>query len=128
MTLHLDTHIVVWLYEGKRERFTPRALAALDHSKLVISPMVELELVYLWESQRITEKPTTIIEYLTPRIGLFRDDSPFASVVALAAGLLWTRDPFDRIITAGADSSDCPLLTKDRTIRAHYRNAVWDDT
>ncbi|MCF7950382.1 MAG: hypothetical protein K9L57_01970 [Spirochaetaceae bacterium] len=37
----------------------------------------------------------------------------------------WTRDPFDRLITAQADIQAASLLTKDGTIRTHYPKAVW---
>jgi PIN domain nuclease of toxin-antitoxin system len=37
----------------------------------------------------------------------------------------WTRDPFDRLITAQAASYNQVLLTKDETIRKHYANAIW---
>jgi PIN domain nuclease of toxin-antitoxin system len=37
----------------------------------------------------------------------------------------WTRDPFDRLITAQAALGESTLLTKDDTIRTNYANAVW---
>ena len=37
----------------------------------------------------------------------------------------WTRDPFDRLITAQAAVDDSPLLTKDDTIHTYYPKAVW---
>ena len=37
----------------------------------------------------------------------------------------WTRDPFDRLITAQAALDDSPLLTKDDTIHTYYPEAVW---
>ncbi len=128
MILYLDTHVVVWLYEGRKERFTPRGRLALDHARLLISPMVELELTYLWESKRIAVRPDTIIGYLTERVGLARDTSPFSAVVAAAAPLRWTRDPFDRLITATALLNDCALLSKDETIRTHYAEAWWGES
>ena len=40
-------------------------------------------------------------------------------------GVKWTRDPFDRIITAQAELCGAKLLTKDRTIHNYYVNAAW---
>ncbi|MEW6429296.1 MAG: hypothetical protein AB1568_14815 [Thermodesulfobacteriota bacterium] len=35
----------------------------------------------------------------------------------------WTRDPFDRIITATAAAREATLLTRDESIRNHYPKA-----
>jgi len=39
--------------------------------------------------------------------------------------LSWTRDPFDRVITAQAATDGSSLITKDEIILHHYENAVW---
>jgi PIN domain nuclease of toxin-antitoxin system len=46
--------------------------------------------------------------------------------VQAAAGLTWTRDPFDRLIAAHAILSGAPLLTADRRILANLPQATWD--
>ena len=127
MILYLDTHSVVWLYERARERFPRRAQTALDHSRLLICPMVGLELEYLFETDRIAIGADPILTHLRDRIGLTVDDTSFATVAAHARKLKWTRDPFDRLITAAAAINGCALLTKDRTIRDNFPQAVWDD-
>lgn len=43
-----------------------------------------------------------------------------------AAGLTWTRDPFDRLIAAHAIVAGAPLLTADRTILENLPQAVWE--
>ena len=127
MILHLDTHAVVWLYAGEPNRFPPRALAALDHARLVYSPIVALELTYLHEVGRLTVGSTQILDYLRDRVGIVADDTPFLVVVRAAESLTWTRDPFDRMITASAAAGNHPLLTSDTLIRANYNEAFWDD-
>lgn len=127
MVLHLDTHVVVKLYAGEREFFPARALAALDHAMLAYSPIVDLELQYLHEIGRIAQEPETILGYLTDRIALTPDDTPYLVVARAARDLSWTRDPFDRMITAAAMVSARPLLTRDRLIRIHYNAAFWDE-
>jgi len=52
--------------------------------------------------------------------------SAFHSVVAEAASLAWTRDPFDRLICASARVAGASLLTKDAIILANEPNAFWD--
>ena len=127
MILHLDTHAVVWLYAGNRNRFPARAKAALDHARLVYSPVVGLELAFLREIGRITAEPQQILDYLRDRIALVPDETPYLVVARSAEALRWTHDPFDRLITAAAAAGDHPLLTRDRLILANYAGAVWDD-
>lgn len=121
----LDTHVVVWLYQRDKHRFSELALQILDGSQLCISSMVSLELEYLFEIGRITEKNQKIISYLKRSIGLKIDDCTFHDLVEVAIENTWTRDPFDRIITAHAALHNAILLTKDATIREHYPHARW---
>ncbi len=126
MILHLDTHVIVWLYAGDRSRIPSRAAAALDHAHLVYSPVSGLEITYLYEIGRVTVSSQTILDYLRDRIGLTPDDTPFLVVAREAERLSWTRDPFDRMITAAAAVHGHPLVTADEAIRSHYEGAVWE--
>ena len=76
----------------------------------------------LQERERPREE---LIEQLRRTIDLQISDTPFSQVVAQALRHTWTRDPFDRIITAQAALGQHRLLTKDRTIRDHYQRAYW---
>ena len=51
---------------------------------------------------------------------------PFESVSTAALDLDFTRDPFDRLITAQASVAGAALVTKDRSIREAYAPAIWD--
>lgn len=126
MILHLDTHVIVWLYAGDRSRIPSRAAAALDHAHLVYSPLSGLEITYLHEIGRVTVSSQTIIDYLRDRIGLVPDETSFLVVAREAERFSWTRDPFDRMITASASVHGRPLVTADATIRAHYEGALWE--
>jgi PIN domain nuclease of toxin-antitoxin system len=42
-----------------------------------------------------------------------------------AETIQWTRDPFDRIIVAQATLKHSPLITKDETLRKHYKHCIW---
>ena len=123
--IYLDTHVVIWLYAGLVEKFTPQARALINESDLLISPIVGLELQYLHELHWITVDSSTIIADLEHRIGLRICDAPFGDVVARALALSWTRDPFDRLIVAQAQTRQSPLLTKDATILARFPEALW---
>jgi PIN domain nuclease of toxin-antitoxin system len=123
--IHLDTHVVVWLYAGDLVRLPAGARRRLEREELRISPVVALELEYLCEVGRIAEGASAVLPALARTLGLTQEEADFAAVVTAARALTWTRDPFDRLIVGHATMVGAPLLTKDRTIRKHYRHAVW---
>lgn len=125
--IHLDTHVVVWLFAGQLERLPKLARQRLESAELGVSPMVLLELSYLEEIGRLRVASPLVIEDLERRIGLRVVDTPFAMVVARARELSFTRDPFDRIIGANALVEDAPLLSADASLRQHLPQLVlWD--
>jgi PIN domain nuclease of toxin-antitoxin system len=123
--IHLDTHVVVWLYAGDLSRFPVVARRRIEREELRISPIVALELEYLYEIGRVSEGASEVLPDLARRLGLAQAEGDFAAVVTAARGLTWTRDPFDRLIVGHAVTGGTSLLTKDRTIRQHYRHAIW---
>lgn len=123
--LYLDTHVVVWLYEGDLNLFSKKALALLDKKPLIISPMVNLEIQYLYEIKRCTKKSDEIIDTLQQQLGLSICPLKFDEITKKALALSWARDPFDRLIIANAIANHAQLLTKDSKIHKHYKHAVW---
>ena len=123
--IHLDTHVVVWLFTGDLDLFSPQVRWDLEESELLISPVVRLELQYLREIDRISVGAREVTENLQRTIGLQISDTPFDQVISEALLNTWTRDPFDRIITAQANLGEHRLLTKDQKIRDHYERAYW---
>jgi len=124
--LYLDTHVLVWLYQDGAKRLTERGAAAIEAAgRLLISPIVELELAYLHEIARIKRTPADILDTLRRDLDLETCKLPFASVVGAALPQSWTRDPFDRLIVAQAAHGEAPLLTADRNIQDHYPFAFW---
>lgn len=124
--LYLDTHVLVWLYQDGAARLTELGAKAIDTaSRLLVSPMVELELAYLHEIGRITCPAAAILDTLRRDLDLESCKLPFASVVGAALQQSWTRDPFDRLIVAQAAHGAAPLLTADRNILGHYSRAFW---
>lgn len=124
--IHLDTHAVVWLYEGRVERFPGPLRATLGRLRPLVSPMVRLELALLREVGKITVSAGEILDSLRVAADLGVAESRFERVAAIAATLTWTRDPFDRLIVAHALADDLPLVTKDRSILEHCPLARWD--
>lgn len=124
--IYLDTHVVVWLYAGYGDKFSQLAKALMNEHELYISPIVRLELRYLYEISRVTKDANAIVTDLSNRIGLKVCDKNFEAVVNQALGLSWTRDPFDRLIAANAGLNDNILITKDQVMVEHYSYARWE--
>ena len=124
--IYLDTHVVLWLYTVKGEGLSKRARRLIEASPaLLISPMVLLELAFLYEIGRIRVEAMPIYDYLKEKIGLESCAKPFSEIIRMATQNRWTRDPFDRIITAQAAIGSSTLITKDQQIRRYYPYAEW---
>jgi PIN domain nuclease of toxin-antitoxin system len=123
--IYLDTHVVVWLYAGEHNRFARTARRLIETEPLLISPVLLLELALLEETGRIRARAQTIITELQELVALSICDLPFAEVSIASLQQKWTRDPFDRLIVAQAFARGARLITKDRFIRRHFKNAVW---
>ncbi len=123
--IYLDTHLVAWLYAGRTDLLPQRVRRLLNEEEPLISPMVTLELQYLFEIGRTAEPAMPVVEALRESIGLEVCDLSFAQVVARSLSEDWTRDPFDRLIVSQAAVRASRLLTKDATIQQNYSEAVW---
>ena len=124
--IYLDTHIVCWLYEGKIEKLSLSAIEAVESALPFVSPMVDLELQYLYEIKRLKKGPQEVLSTLAEDIGLRISETSFAKIVVEARSIAWTRDPFDRLITAEVlITPNAYIVTKDETIRKHCEKVIW---
>ena len=121
----LDTHIVVWLYAGLIDKISETAKQEIDANDLLISPLVKLELQYLFEIGRITVRPDTMIKNLYTAIGLTISNTPFQQVIEAAMKINWTRDVFDRMLSDEAIVVGGGLITFDEKIRSNLKLAIW---
>jgi PIN domain nuclease of toxin-antitoxin system len=117
---------VSWLYEGVDRRIPASARELVESGAPLVSPIVELELTYLHEVGRVTEPAAAPLTALRRSIGLQVADVPLGALVTAAVDLAWTRDPFDRLLSAHAIVAEVPLITADRTILDHLPLATWD--
>ncbi|WP_017292779.1 type II toxin-antitoxin system VapC family toxin [Geminocystis herdmanii] len=123
--IYLDTHVVVWLYGGLIEKISDTAKSLINQEEIYISPIVRLELQYLYEIERVTVSADDILNDLSTRIGLNICQRSFNSIITQALTINWTRDPFDRLIVANALINYDILITKDNNILANYHHAKW---
>lgn len=125
--IYLDTHVVAWLFSDRVDLLSAGVRSRIEESDLLISPAVKLELQYLHEINRITSSGEHVVGTLEKEIALKVCELPFLEVVDVALAASWTRDPFDRLIASQATLRGAALLTKDRDIRAHCKQAEWPD-
>lgn len=123
--IYLDTNAVVWL-AGDPSQLSSLARDTINGApQLLTSPMVRLELTYLHEIGRLAQPAQAVLDHLAAVLPLRECDRPFPAVAIAARDLTWTRDPFDRVITAQASLGADTLLTRDATILANYPQASW---
>ncbi|MDO5651260.1 MAG: PIN domain-containing protein [Moraxella sp.] len=125
--VYLDTHVVVWLYQSGLEKLSKNAVIALENSshKLLICPMVKFEIDLLHEIGRINVSSDQLLKELTQNLQLTLCQKSWMNTVNIAKYLTFTRDPFDRLITAHAMIDNSALITKDSKISDHYTNCIW---
>lgn len=121
----LDTHIAVWLYAGLVEKISETARQTIEDNDLLISPMVKLEMQYLFEIGRITVKPDTIIKNLFAAIGLKISETPLQQIIEEALKISWTRDVFDRLLSAEVMVVGGGFITADENIKSNLKLVIW---
>ena len=98
----------------------------LERADLLISPMVLLELEYLYGVKRIKLPARDIHLKTGHELGVRICDLSFAAVAGIATEENWTRDPFDRMIVAQAKANGlAPLVSGDEEIQQHYPRTIW---
>lgn len=123
---YLDTLVAVWLATGKLSRFSSNTRDLLEGTDLLLSPIVLLELEYLYECKRIKLPARDIQRKVEHELGVRLCEFPFSTVAGAALDEKWTRDPFDRIIVANAKANGFAwLISADETVRKHYPRTVW---
>lgn len=124
--IYLDTHLVVWLYAGLTENLSNVAKSLINEHELYISPIISLELQYLYEIGRIKVSSDVIVKDLSNSIGLNVCQQDFNLIIDRALDINWTRDPFDRLIVSNAKINENILLTKNMNILNNYQYSLWN--
>jgi PIN domain nuclease of toxin-antitoxin system len=122
--LMLDTHIAVAFAEGKTAGLSRRALRCVDREPTLLSPAVVLELEMLHEIGRLKLTANAIVAILQNDLQIGVALERFADVARESLRFGFTRDPFDRLITAHASWNRAQLLTFDRNLLKHFELAM----
>jgi PIN domain nuclease of toxin-antitoxin system len=120
----LDTHIAVALFEGKIAGLSTRARRMIDVEELTLSPAVVLELELLHEISRLRYNAQHFVGALANDFGVTVAPETFSAVAVHSLSMRFTRDPFDRLITAHAALIKAPLITLDSRILDNYKGAL----
>jgi len=120
----IDTHIAIWLYNGNTQMLSAKGKRALETSDIRVTPMVKLEIEYLYEIGKIKKGPDEILSALSDSIDLRIDDIPLTDLVETAIGEKWTRDPFDRMIVGHAKKRNAVLISADHNIAKRYKKTM----
>lgn len=125
--VYLDTHVIVWLYQYKTQKFPKKVIETLENmdNRLLFSPMVKLELQYLYEIRRIQHSPNQILDTLSDILDLKMCQKSWEKIIEMAIRCDFTRDAFDRLIVAHAMLDNDYIITKDEKMTANYSNCIW---
>ncbi len=125
MNCFLDTHIVIWLYEKRLDLLSEKARQHIEENDLFISPVVKLEIEYLYEIEKISDSSNTICCFLEKYLDLNIEGAGLMEIIKISLNEKWTRDPFDRIIVAHAKLLDYSLISKDKEINKNYFRTIY---
>lgn len=126
MIAYLDTNAVVRLAHGRTRAIGADAARLIRRAELLISPMVLLEMEYLYEIKRLTLPAQDILRKVEHELDLRLCGLPFGEVAKAALDEKWTRDPFDRAIVAQAKVNGlAPVISADEAIARHYPRTIW---
>jgi PIN domain nuclease of toxin-antitoxin system len=122
----LDTQVCVWTAQGDVHRLSKSAREMMQSAELLISPIVLIELQYLFEIERIVIPPHDLAEKLQREIGIHIHNGDFLEVAKVCFLETWTRDPFDRLIVSHAKMHGMAyLISSDEKIKKHYGKTIW---
>ena len=123
---YIDTHIAIWLAEGRIQKLTQRALDAVNEHDLRVSPFVSFELGLLFEKNKIQRPAPAILRQLRAQLDVRICDFALTEIAETALAELWTREPMDRMIVAHARANNySPLISADEMIRSNYPRTIW---
>jgi PIN domain nuclease of toxin-antitoxin system len=120
--LLLDTHFLLWSVLG---------VARLDEFDWLdryrpwgVSPISFLEVKFLAEVGRLEVHHAEFMDAVKRDARFTVDEVPLMALIERAMPLEWTRDPFDRLLTAHSLARRTPFCTVDRVVMDHHPMVV----
>jgi PIN domain nuclease of toxin-antitoxin system len=118
VTVLLDTHFLIWVLL-KSKRIRPFRWLG-KYLPWGVSPVSLLEIQFLSEVGRLQVRHPDFVDTLLNDTRFVIDEAPLLALVRHSLRLVWTRDPFDRLLSAHSSLRRVPLCTLDGTIRDHH--------
>lgn len=118
----LDTHFLLWVVLG-----SPRIseFPWLDRYRpWGVSPVSFLEIQYLSEVGRVAVRNPQFAETVMRDPRFIVDEVPLLALIRHAYDLAWTRDPFNRLLSAHSATRRIPLCTTDRVVQGNHTRIV----
>lgn len=124
-TYVLDTHaLLFWLLDKDSLPEKVREILNQPANRFCVSTASILEIEYLIEIGRVETGIGDLLSYVQSQPAFYLQ--PFDELVLLETlEASEHRDPFDRIILGTARAYKMPLITRDRWMKAQYKNTVW---
>jgi PIN domain nuclease of toxin-antitoxin system len=122
MTCLLDTHFVVWIVSNASRLKSYRWLN--DYQPWGVSPVSLLEIQLLAEIGRRRLENPRFTQELMGDSRFEVDDVPLTNLIQKSLDLTWTRDPFDRLISAHSLLRRVPLCSVDEMMLANHKLVV----
>ena len=123
--IFLDTNIIVRLYNNDVKSLSEKIKKFIENNDIYVSPIIALELEYLFEIKRVSHSSNNVMNFLLDTIDLKTDNYDFQEIIECSINERWTRDPFDRLIVSHAKMRDAYLLSTDKIIRQNYKKTVF---
>lgn len=118
----LDTHFLIWIVVGATRLDEFDWLSR--YAPWGVSPLSFLEVQYLSEVGKVEVDIGAFTAAVMNDPRFVVDEVPLVPLVLQALTLGWTRDPFDRLLSAHSAVRRAPLCSTDRRIREHHRLVV----
>jgi PIN domain nuclease of toxin-antitoxin system len=128
VNLLLDTHALIWYYEGN-PKLTAIARQQIDDptNTKFVSPASYWEIAIKLRTGRLalTEQYADFVQHSILDNGFVILPIEFRHTTELVSLPLHHRDPFDRLLVAQAIVEDMPLISSDPTLDAYPIRRIW---
>jgi PIN domain nuclease of toxin-antitoxin system len=114
LSLLLDTHVLLWLLAGERDRFGPTTIEALRNRPATVSAASVWEIAIKRRLGKLTAPPNLVETVSGAGLQLLSISARHAEHVAELPDL--HRDPFDRLLVAQARLEDLTIVTADEIL------------